>query len=109
MLADPRGRWQPVMPGSDSALAMGMIRWIMDNQRYNADYLAIPGVQAMQQAGEQSWTNATHTVIADELPTLAGQHLTLRHLTPDGEETPSYLIPTASWSMPPLADRHGFS
>ncbi|VEA35175.1 tetrathionate reductase subunit A [Salmonella enterica subsp. enterica] len=86
-----------------------MIRWIMDNQRYNADYLAIPGVQAMQQAGEQSWTNATHLVIADELPTLAGQHLTLRHLTPDGEETPSYLIPTASWSMPPLADRHGFS
>lgn len=66
-----------------------MIRWIMDNQRYNADYLAIPGVQAMQQAGEQSWTNATHPVIADELPTLAGQHLTLRHLTPDGEETPS--------------------
>lgn len=60
VLADPRGRWQPVMPGSDSALAMGMIRWIMDNQRYNADYLAIPGVQAMQQAGEQSWTNATH-------------------------------------------------
>ncbi len=60
VLADPRGRWQPVMPGSDSALAMGMIHWIMDNQRYNADYLAIPGVQAMQQAGEQSWTNATH-------------------------------------------------
>lgn len=79
------------MPGSDSALAMGMIRWIMDNQRYNADYLAIPGVQAMQQAGEQSWTNATHLVIADELPTLAGQHLTLRHLTPDGEETPVVL------------------
>lgn len=91
VLADPRGRWQPVMPGSDSALAMGMIRWIMDNQRYNADYLAIPGVQAMQQAGEQSWTNATHLVIADELPTLAGQHLTLRHLTPDGEETPVVL------------------
>ncbi|ELP06082.1 tetrathionate reductase subunit A, partial [Salmonella enterica subsp. enterica serovar Enteritidis str. 50-5646] len=91
VLADPRGRWQPVMPGSDSALAMGMIRWIMDNERYNADYLAIPGVQAMQQAGEQSWTNATHLVIADELPTLAGQHLTLRHLTPDGEETPVVL------------------
>lgn len=68
-----------------------MIRWIMDNERYNADYLAIPGVQAMQQAGEQSWTNATHPVIADELPTLAGQHLTLRHLTPDGEETPVVL------------------
>ncbi|TGD45783.1 hypothetical protein C9F10_07960, partial [Salmonella enterica subsp. enterica serovar Poona] len=76
-LAAPRGRWQRVMPGSDSALARGMIRWIMDNQRHNADYLAIPGVQAMQQAGEQSWTNATHLVIADELPPRAGQALPL--------------------------------
>ncbi|MGS9159818.1 hypothetical protein ACQWFT_26010, partial [Salmonella enterica subsp. enterica serovar Infantis] len=76
------------MPGSDSALAMGMILLIMDYQLYNADYMAIPGVQAMQQAGEQSWTIATHLVIADELPTLAGQQLSLRHLTHDGEETP---------------------
>lgn len=67
---------------------MGMIRWIMENRRYHADYLAIPGVDAMQQAGEQSWTNATHLVITDERPTLAGQHLMLRHLTPDSEETP---------------------
>lgn len=109
VLADSHGRWQPVLPGSDSALAMGMIRWIIDNHRYHADYLAIPGIHAMQQAGEHSWTNATHLVITDELPTLAGQHLTLRHLTPDGEETPSCLIPTASWSPRPLADRHSFS
>lgn len=51
--ADNRGHWQPVRPGSDSALAMGMIRWIIEKQRYNADYLTIPGVQAMQQAGEK--------------------------------------------------------
>lgn len=54
VLADDRGHWQPVRPGSDSALAMGMISWIIDKQRYNADYLAIPGVQAMQQAGEKA-------------------------------------------------------
>ncbi len=83
VLADDRGHWQQVRPGSDSALAMGMIRWIIENQRYNAGYLAIPGVQAMQQAGEKSWTNATHLVITDEIPTLAGQHLTLAHLHPD--------------------------
>lgn len=88
VLADDRGRWQPVRPGSDSALAMGMIRWIIDNQRYNADYLAIPSLQAMQQAGEKSWTNATHLVIADELPALAGQHLTLAHLSPGGASEP---------------------
>lgn len=38
VLADDRGHWQPVHPGSDSALAMGMIRWIIEKQRYNADY-----------------------------------------------------------------------
>lgn len=86
--ADNRGHWQPVRPGSDSALAMGMIRWIIEKQRYNADYLTIPGVQAMQQAGEKSWTNATHLVITDELPTLAGQHLTLAHLSANAAQEP---------------------
>lgn len=88
VLADDRGHWQPVHPGSDSALAMGMIRWIIEKQRYNADYLAIPGVQTMQQAGEKSWTNATHLVITDEIPTLAGQHLTLAHLNTDAQSEP---------------------
>ena len=89
VLADERGHWQPVRPGSDSALAMAMIRWIIDKQRYNADYLAIPGIQAMQQAEEKSWTNATHLVITDELPTLAGQHLTLAHLNANAAEEPA--------------------
>lgn len=80
VLADDHGHWLPVIPGSDSALAMAMIRWIIENQRYNADYLAQPDVQAMQHAAEKSWTNATHLVIADDLPELAGQHLTRAHL-----------------------------
>ncbi|EMN3919787.1 tetrathionate reductase subunit TtrA [Citrobacter farmeri] len=80
VLADDHGHWLPVIPGSDSALAMAMIRWIIENQRYNADYLAQPDVQAMQHADEKSWTNATHLVIADDLPELAGQHLTRAHL-----------------------------
>ncbi|POT57541.1 tetrathionate reductase subunit TtrA [Citrobacter amalonaticus] len=88
VMADDRGHWLPVIPGSDSALAMAMIRWIIENQRYNAGYLAIPGAQAMRQAGEKSWTNATHLVITDELPELAGQHLTLAHLRADGANEP---------------------
>ncbi|MDH8147130.1 tetrathionate reductase subunit TtrA [Klebsiella pneumoniae] len=88
VLADDRGHWLPVIPGSDSALAMGMIRWIIEKQRYNADYLAIPGVQAMQGAGEKSWTNASHLVITDEIPALAGQHLTLAHLTAGAANDP---------------------
>ncbi len=69
-----------------------------------------PGVRkAMQQAGEQEVGPTPRTVIADELPTLAGQHLTLRHLyAHDGEETLSYYYRRRDWSMHPLADRHGF-
>ncbi|WP_336221966.1 tetrathionate reductase subunit TtrA [Citrobacter amalonaticus] len=88
VLADDHGHWLPVIPGSDSALAMGMIRWIIENQRYNAAYLALPGINAMQQAGEKSWSNATHLVITDELPGLAGQHLTQAHLDPTATSEP---------------------
>ncbi|WMY76075.1 tetrathionate reductase subunit TtrA [Buttiauxella selenatireducens] len=91
VLADDRGHWLPVIPGSDSALAMGLIRWIIEKQRYNADYLAIPDATAMQQAGEKSWTNSTHLVITDELPQLAGQHLTLAHLSAEGANEPVVL------------------
>lgn len=86
--ADARGHWQSILPGSDSALAMGMIRWIIENQRYNAAYLALPSAAAMQQAGEKSWTNASHLVITDEIPTLAGQHLTQAHLSSEGSAEP---------------------
>lgn len=30
--------WLPIRPATDSALAMGMLRWIIDNQRYAADF-----------------------------------------------------------------------
>lgn len=36
----------------------------------------------------KSWTNATHLVITDEIPTLAGQHLTLAHLNTDAPGEP---------------------
>ncbi|EMM5415809.1 tetrathionate reductase subunit TtrA [Citrobacter amalonaticus] len=88
VLTDDHGHWLPVIPGSDSALAMAMIRWIIENQRYNADYLALPGAEAMQHADEKSWTNATHLVIADDLPGLAGQHLTRSHLDPSAASDP---------------------
>ncbi|WP_343529824.1 tetrathionate reductase subunit TtrA [Yokenella regensburgei] len=74
--ADDRGHWLPVTPGTDSALAMAMIRWIIDNQRFNAGYLSRPGEAAMQQAGEKSWTNASWLVVVSDSHPLYGQHLT---------------------------------
>ena len=44
---------------------MGLIRWILDNERHDARALAQPGPQAMKAAGEAAWTNATHLVVAE--------------------------------------------
>ncbi|HGM5285917.1 TPA: tetrathionate reductase subunit TtrA [Serratia liquefaciens] len=93
-LANDHNRWVPVLPGTDSALVMGMIRWIIEQERYNADYLALPGEVAMQAAGEKSWTNATHLVVTDEDHPLCGQFLRQAHLdgsTP-GESESSPLV-----------------
>ncbi|SOD90969.1 molybdopterin dinucleotide binding domain-containing protein [Caenispirillum bisanense] len=66
MAADDRNRWIPIVPGGDNALAMGMIRWILDNERYDARYLAQPGPKAAEQAGEASFSNATHLVVTQD-------------------------------------------
>lgn len=60
-----QNRWLAVKPASDLALCMAMIRWILENERYNARLLALPSLAAMQAAGENAWTNATHLMIAD--------------------------------------------
>ena len=54
--------WLPVVPGTDGALAMAMIRWIIEHQRYDSRYLASANKAAAKAAGEPTWTNATHLV-----------------------------------------------
>src|SRR5690606_34306659 len=63
LAAGSGNRWQPVLPGTDLALAMGMIRWIIENDRYDVQALSQPGPEAMKAAGEASWTNATHLLV----------------------------------------------
>ncbi|CQD46488.1 tetrathionate reductase subunit A [Yersinia enterocolitica] len=91
-LANQHNRWVPVLPGTDAALAMGIIRWIIEQHRFNHAYLAIPGGMAMQAAGERSWTNASHLVITTETHPLAGQFLRANMLSgepvAEGEESP---------------------
>ncbi|MEX2549385.1 MAG: molybdopterin-dependent oxidoreductase, partial [Nitriliruptoraceae bacterium] len=66
-VADPRfstaaskaWRWLPVQPGTDGALAMGFIRWMLDEGRYDADFLTSANPAAASASGETSWTNAS--------------------------------------------------
>ncbi|TCS61206.1 molybdopterin-dependent oxidoreductase [Varunaivibrio sulfuroxidans] len=61
-----RERWVPIKPGTDGALMMGMIRWIIEHERYDDKFLTQPNLKAAEAAGEVSWSNATHLVIRQE-------------------------------------------
>lgn len=66
LAAGLNNNWLPIKPGTDSALVMGMIQWIIANERYNHIFLSQPSAQAMRTAGTAHWCNATHLVISDE-------------------------------------------
>ncbi|MCK8082195.1 MULTISPECIES: tetrathionate reductase subunit A [Vibrio] len=66
LAAGDRNNWLPIKPGTDSALVLGMIQWIIENQRYNHNFLSRPSAQAMKKAGTTHWCNASHLVISDE-------------------------------------------
>jgi len=57
--------WIPIKPGTDGAMAMAMIHWIIEQKRYNAAYLSHPTQSAAEAAGELSCTDASHLVIVD--------------------------------------------
>ncbi len=78
-----RAQWLPIRPGTDGALAMGMMRWIFEHERFNAAYLAQPSPAAAKAAGEANWTNATHLVIVDETHPRAGRFLRGSDLDPE--------------------------
>jgi anaerobic selenocysteine-containing dehydrogenase len=58
-------RWIPVKPGGDAALALGMARWMLENKKYDAKYLANANQAAAKASGEPTWTDATRLVVVD--------------------------------------------
>lgn len=77
------GRWVPVRPGTDAALALGMIRWILENARHDAAFLSHPTLEAATSAGEAAFSNATHLVC------LSGpQQNKILRLPPTGQKGP---------------------
>lgn len=75
--ASDRNRWISILPGTDTALAMALIRWMLVNEAYAKDYLELPGNFAAQSTGEPGHSNATHLVIEDDNHPRAGYFLRL--------------------------------
>jgi tetrathionate reductase subunit A len=61
-----KGQWIPVKPGGDLPLAFALIRWILDNKRYDAAFLANANKAAATAGKEKNWTNSTWLVKVDD-------------------------------------------
>ncbi len=55
-------KWIPALPGSEGAFALGMIRWIMENKRYDTKFLTNANKGAAKQDKEPTWCNASWLV-----------------------------------------------
>lgn len=55
-------KWVPIKPTTDAAFALGMLRWMMENKRYDAKYLMNANKAAAKASGETTWSNSTHLV-----------------------------------------------
>jgi len=58
-------RWVPILPGTDAAFAMGMMRWMIDNDRIDKRYLAFPGKKSSAVDGHLTWSDASYLVRQD--------------------------------------------
>lgn len=76
-VADPRltkvaskaWKWLPLKPGTDAALGLAMIRWILKNNRYDQRYLENANAAEAKADGETSWSDAGYLVkIVDGRP-----------------------------------------
>ncbi|MBI5523632.1 MAG: molybdopterin-dependent oxidoreductase [Desulfarculus sp.] len=55
-------KWLPVAPLGVGALGVGMMRWIIENARYDARYLMNANKAAAKAVGEPTWTQAAWLV-----------------------------------------------
>ena len=55
-------RWIPGKPGTEAALGLALIRWVIENRRYNEKYLINANKAAAKADGEPNWANATWLV-----------------------------------------------
>ena len=61
-LASKSWRWLPLKPGTDTALAMAIIRWMLDHDQFDRDFIACANKAAANAIGDLSWVNATWLV-----------------------------------------------
>jgi tetrathionate reductase subunit A len=59
-------KWLPIKPGTEGAMALALIRWIIENKRYDDKYLSNANKAAAKADGEPNWCNAAWLVKIDK-------------------------------------------
>jgi tetrathionate reductase subunit A len=86
-------RWVPIKPSTDAALALAMIRWIIENERYDKAYLENPNLDAAKADGETTSTDATHLVRTDKMVFLKPADVGIAVPPPEeGKTPPQYFV-----------------
>lgn len=68
-IAGKAWKWLPNIPGSEGAIALALIQWVIANERYDAKYLAAANKAASAALKEPTWSNAAWLVkVADGKP-----------------------------------------
>ena len=102
--------WVPIRTQTDAAFALGMIRWMMENDAVNTEFLACPNMEAAQEAGYASFMNATDLVSADEAHPQNGKLLRAADAglqtpppDPEADAEPDYFVVIDEAGNPALA------
>lgn len=114
LAAGSGNRWVAVKPATDLALVMGLMRWMLENERFDATMLAQPGPAAMEAAGEASWCNATHLMVNDPQHPRYGTFLRASDMgwnepdSEDGNEAPAvFVVQRADGNLAPSTITEG--
>lgn len=59
-------KWLPNRPGTEGAIALALIRYVLEHEGQNSQFLSNANKAAAAQDGEPSWSNATWLVNIDE-------------------------------------------
>ena len=59
-------KWLPAKPGTEGALAMSIMGWAFDHDRYNKGYLSLANEAAAVAVNEPTWTPSTWLVKIDD-------------------------------------------
>ena len=59
-------KWLPIKPGMEGAMALALMRWVFDNEKFDAKYLSAANKAAATRAGNPTWTEASWLVKLDK-------------------------------------------